>query len=77
MHSEDARGEPGPRNGVSSSTAGFGMRRSLTVRRCRPAPASPDRPIVEQYDTTTLVPHGFVVTVDRFGNLVGEFDNGG
>jgi N-methylhydantoinase A len=28
--------------------------------------------IVEQYDTTTLVPPGFAVTVDRFGNLIGE-----
>ena len=28
--------------------------------------------IVEQYDTTTLVPDGFAVTVDRFGNLIGE-----
>jgi N-methylhydantoinase A len=28
--------------------------------------------VVEQYDTTTLVPPGFAVTVDRFGNLIGE-----
>jgi N-methylhydantoinase A len=28
--------------------------------------------IVEQYDTTTFVPTGFTVTVDRFGNLIGE-----
>jgi N-methylhydantoinase A len=28
--------------------------------------------IVEQYDTTTLIPYGFAVTVDRFGNLIGE-----
>ncbi len=28
--------------------------------------------VVEQYDTTTLVPPGFTVTVDRFGNLIGE-----
>ncbi len=28
--------------------------------------------IVEQYDTTTLVPNGFDITVDRFGNLIGE-----
>jgi N-methylhydantoinase A len=28
--------------------------------------------IVEQYDTTTLIPHGFDVIVDRFGNLIGE-----
>ena len=33
--------------------------------------------IVEQYDTTTLVPHGFAVTVDRFGNLVGESAHAG
>ncbi len=26
--------------------------------------------IIEQYDTTTIVPPGFVVNVDRFGNLV-------
>jgi 5-oxoprolinase (ATP-hydrolysing) len=26
--------------------------------------------IIEQYDTTTIVPPGFVVDVDRFGNLV-------
>lgn len=32
--------------------------------------------IVEQYDTTTLVPHGFAVTVDSFGNLIGETQNG-
>jgi N-methylhydantoinase A len=32
--------------------------------------------IIEQYDTTTLVPHGFAVIVDRFGNLVGEVQNG-
>ncbi len=32
--------------------------------------------IVEQYDTTTLVPHGFAVTVDSFGNLIGEAENG-
>ena len=32
--------------------------------------------IVEQYDTTTLVPHGFTVTVDSFGNLLGESENG-
>jgi len=31
--------------------------------------------IVEQYDTTTLVPSGFAVTVDRFGNLIGEAQN--
>ena len=28
--------------------------------------------IVEQYDTTVFVPTGFTVTVDRFGNLIGE-----
>ena len=28
--------------------------------------------IVEQYDTTTYVPHGFVVSVDSWLNLVGE-----
>ena len=32
--------------------------------------------IVEQYDTTTLIPHGFEVVVDRFGNLVGEVQDG-
>jgi N-methylhydantoinase A len=32
--------------------------------------------IVEQYDTTVLVPPGFTVTVDRFGNLVGEARDG-
>lgn len=31
--------------------------------------------IVEQYDTTTLIPRGFDVTVDRFGNLIGEAHN--
>jgi N-methylhydantoinase A len=31
--------------------------------------------IVEQYDTTTLVPNGFAVSVDRFGNLIGEARN--
>jgi N-methylhydantoinase A len=28
--------------------------------------------VVEQYDTTTLVPAGFAVTIDSFGNLIGE-----
>jgi hypothetical protein len=28
--------------------------------------------VVEQYDTTTLVPAGFRVSVDAWGNLVGE-----
>lgn len=28
--------------------------------------------VVEQYDTTTFVPPGWRVTVDRFGNLIGE-----
>jgi N-methylhydantoinase A len=28
--------------------------------------------IIEQYDTTVLVPSGFTVTVDRNGNLLGE-----
>src|SRR5581483_2444033 len=28
--------------------------------------------VVEQYDTTTLVPGGFRVSVDAWGNLVGE-----
>jgi N-methylhydantoinase A len=27
--------------------------------------------IVEQYDTTTFVPAGFVVSVDPYGNLIG------
>jgi N-methylhydantoinase A len=27
--------------------------------------------IVEQYDTTTYVPHGFTVHVDRWLNLIG------
>jgi N-methylhydantoinase A len=42
-------------------------------RDALPAGAKFDGPaIVEQYDTTTLVPPGFAVTVDRFGNLIGE-----
>jgi N-methylhydantoinase A len=28
--------------------------------------------IIEQYDTTVLVPPGFTVTLDRNGNLIGE-----
>ncbi len=32
--------------------------------------------IIEQYDTTTFVTPGFTVTVDEFGNLVGEADYG-
>jgi N-methylhydantoinase A len=32
--------------------------------------------IIEQYDTTTFVTPGFTVTVDEFGNLVGEADHG-
>ncbi len=28
--------------------------------------------VIEQYDTTTWVPPGFVLTVDEFGNLIGE-----
>lgn len=28
--------------------------------------------VIEQYDTTTFVPPGWRVTVDRFGNLIGE-----
>ena len=33
--------------------------------------------IVEQYDTTVFIPPGFAVTVDRFGNLVGEMRDAG
>ena len=32
--------------------------------------------IVEQYDTTVLVPAGYAVTADRSGNLIGEAING-
>ncbi len=32
--------------------------------------------IVEQYDATTFVPSGFAVSVDRFGNLIGEAEDG-
>ena len=32
--------------------------------------------IVEQYDTTVFVPPGFAVIVDRFGNLIGEMQDG-
>jgi len=28
--------------------------------------------VIEQYDTTTWVPPGFVATVDEYGNLIGE-----
>ena len=32
--------------------------------------------IIEQYDTTVLVPAGFTVTAERNGNLIGEATNG-
>lgn len=32
--------------------------------------------IVEQYDTTVFVPSGFALRVDRFGNLIGEAQDG-
>jgi N-methylhydantoinase A len=52
-----------------------GRRRSAVVldRRALAAGERFDGPvIVEQYDTTTFVPTGFTVSVDRFGNLIGE-----
>ena len=32
--------------------------------------------VIEQYDTTVLVPEGFSVSVDEFGNLIGEATDG-
>ena len=32
--------------------------------------------IIEQYDTTILVPAGFAVSVDRGGNVIGEATHG-
>ncbi|MBI4011396.1 MAG: hydantoinase/oxoprolinase family protein [Candidatus Rokubacteria bacterium] len=40
----------------------------------RPGDAFAGPAVVEQYDTTTLVPAGFVVRVDAWGNLIGEGD---
>ena len=32
--------------------------------------------VIEQYDTTVLVPEGFTIRVDEFGNLIGEATHG-
>ena len=42
-------------------------RKSLQRDQQIPGPA-----VVEQYDSTVLIPEGFTCHVDRFGNLVGE-----
>jgi N-methylhydantoinase A len=38
----------------------------------RPGDAFPGPAVVEQYDTTTLVPPGFRMRVDAWSNLIGE-----
>ncbi len=38
----------------------------------RPPETYPGPLVIEQYDTTTWVPPGFVVRIDDFGNLIGE-----
>ncbi len=40
----------------------------------RPGDAFAGPAVVEQYDTTTLVPAGFMMRVDAWGNLIGEGD---
>jgi N-methylhydantoinase A len=52
-----------------------------TVRVVDRAALAPGAPIagpliIEQYDTTVLVPAGFTVTADRNGNLIGEATHG-
>ena len=38
----------------------------------KPGDAFAGPAVIEQYDTTTLVPAGFRASVDAWGNLVGE-----
>jgi len=75
-----------PAPGPAASTAPRERRVFLdgaptTVRVVARATLAPGAPvagpaIIEQYDTTVLVPAGFTVTADGNGNLIGEATNG-
>ena len=51
-----------------------GCRRVPGARDLRPGDTFEGPAVVEQYDTTVLVPGGYRVRVDGWGNLIGEAD---
>ena len=44
--------------------------RSTSASSCAPATASSGPAIIEQYDSTTVVPPGLTAEIDRYGNIV-------